>query len=108
MLVRVGGDQLSHGLRNDPAPEPEFKKGGNQGGWKGAGKQHGDGFENQFPQRNGVPQVPGGRGGGLSGKLLGMVLCQFDHIVWVTMTDDGPVMANLLLDGILDDEPCLR
>ena len=26
----------------------------------------------------------------------------FDHIVWVTMTDDGPRIANLLLNGILD------
>ncbi len=34
--------------------------------------------------------------------------CQLDHIVWVTMTDDGPMIANLLLDGILDDEPCLQ
>jgi UDP-2,3-diacylglucosamine pyrophosphatase LpxH len=33
--------------------------------------------------------------------------CQFDHVVWVTMTDDGPAMANLLLEGILDDEPCV-
>lgn len=34
--------------------------------------------------------------------------CQFDHIVWVTMTDDGPVMANLLLEGIAGDEPCTQ
>jgi hypothetical protein len=32
--------------------------------------------------------------------------CQFDHIVWVTMTEAGPAAANLLLDGVLDDEPC--
>ncbi len=32
--------------------------------------------------------------------------CQFDHIVWTTMTDDGPLMANLLLAGVKDDEPC--
>ena len=32
--------------------------------------------------------------------------CQFDHIVWVTMADDGPVMANLMLEGIADDQPC--
>ena len=29
----------------------------------------------------------------------------FDHVVWVTMTDKGPVMANLLLEGIQDDDP---
>jgi hypothetical protein len=38
-------------------------------------------------------------GGGtpLSGENFG----RFDHITWMTMTDDGPVMANLKLDGIL-------
>lgn len=29
---------------------------------------------------------------------------QFDHVLWVTMTADGPVLANLLLDGILDED----
>ncbi len=29
----------------------------------------------------------------------------FDHVVWVTMTDKGPAMANLLLEGIWDDDP---
>ena len=28
---------------------------------------------------------------------------EFDHVVWVTMTDDGPVLANLLLEGIWDE-----
>ena len=38
-------------------------------------------------------------GGGtpLSGENFG----RFDHITWMTMTDNGPVMANLKLDGIL-------
>lgn len=27
----------------------------------------------------------------------------FDHVVWVTMTDQGPRVANILLDGVLDD-----
>ena len=26
----------------------------------------------------------------------------FDHIVWVTMTDSGPVISNITLDGIFD------
>lgn len=25
---------------------------------------------------------------------------RFDHVVWLTMTDDGPILANLALDGI--------
>jgi len=48
----------------------------------------------------------GGAGKGRSGQPAGLAECQFDHIVWITMTDEGPVVANLLLEGILDDEPC--
>lgn len=44
--------------------------------------------------------------GASQGKEPTLAKCRFDHIVWVTMADDGPVMANLLLEGILDDEPC--
>jgi hypothetical protein len=40
-----------------------------------------------------------GGGSAMSGLKEG----GFDHIVWVTMTDDGPVIANLLLDGIHDE-----
>ncbi|MGH8019925.1 MAG: metallophosphoesterase, partial [Opitutaceae bacterium] len=37
-------------------------------------------------------------GGGslLQGPRFG----QFDHVMWATMTDDGPILANLLLEGI--------
>jgi len=60
--------------------------------------------------RNGQPYyilaTTGGHAGGEGGKPAGLDQCEFDHIVWVTMTDDGPVMANLLLEGMLDDEPC--
>ncbi len=38
-----------------------------------------------------------GGGSGLVGNRFG----SFDHFVWMTMTDNGPVMANLRLDGIL-------
>jgi hypothetical protein len=41
-------------------------------------------------------------GGG--SRLGGPVFGQFDHVMWVTMTDDGPIMANLMLDGIWDKE----
>jgi hypothetical protein len=41
-------------------------------------------------------------GGG--SRMRGPLFGEFDHIVWVTMTDNGPVVANLLLDGILDDD----
>ena len=40
--------------------------------------------------------------GGIS-NLRGPVYGEFDHIAWITMTDDGPRIANLLLDGIHDE-----
>ena len=41
-------------------------------------------------------------GGG--SNLRGPVYGEFDHIAWITMTDDGPRIANLLLDGIHDED----
>ena len=38
---------------------------------------------------------------GAGSKLRGNYAGEFDHISWVTVTDDGPVIANLRLDGIL-------
>jgi hypothetical protein len=29
---------------------------------------------------------------------------EMDHIVWVTMTEKGPEVANILLDGIIPDD----
>mgnify|MGYP002853149501 CR=1 FL=1 len=37
---------------------------------------------------------------GGSSVLSGVADGRFDHFVWVTMTKDGPVLANLLLDGV--------
>lgn len=41
-------------------------------------------------------------GGG--SRLRGTQVGEFDHVVWVTMTDEGPVVANLLLEGIWRDD----
>jgi hypothetical protein len=41
--------------------------------------------------------------GGVS-PLRGTNFGEFDHVVWVTMTEEGPVMANLLLGGIWDED----
>jgi hypothetical protein len=39
------------------------------------------------------------------GSLLrGVPYGEFDHIVWATMKKDGPVLANILLDGILRED----
>jgi 3',5'-cyclic AMP phosphodiesterase CpdA len=41
--------------------------------------------------------------GGIS-KLRGTPMGEFDHIVWVTMKDDGPILANLMMEGIFPDD----
>jgi hypothetical protein len=41
--------------------------------------------------------------GGMS-RLRGPNFGEFDHVVWVTMTDEGPVIANLLLEGIWHED----
>lgn len=41
-------------------------------------------------------------GGG--SPLRGPQLGEFDHLVWITMTEEGPIMANLALDGIYNDQ----
>lgn len=41
-----------------------------------------------------------GGGSSLRGRLFG----EFDHVAWVTMTDQGPRLANLMLDGIADEQ----
>ncbi len=43
----------------------------------------------------------GTTGGG--SPLRGPQLGEFDHVTWITMTDDGPIMANLQLEGIWDE-----
>ena len=48
----------------------------------------------------------GTTGGGSS--LRGPSFGEFDHISWVTMTDEGPKFANLELSGILKDDVSTR
>jgi predicted phosphodiesterase len=45
-----------------------------------------------------ITQATTGGGSPLRGPAYG----EFDGIAWVTMTEEGPRVANLLLDGILD------
>jgi hypothetical protein len=40
-------------------------------------------------------------GGG--SRLRGVKYGEFDHVVWVTMKKDGPILANLMLDGIYSE-----
>jgi hypothetical protein len=40
-------------------------------------------------------------GGG--SRIEGPVWGSFDHVAWVTMTHDGPLIANVMLDGVWDE-----
>ena len=53
-----------------------------------------------YSQRNGRDQIVMATTGGDS-PLRGEQVGEFHHIAWVTMTDHGPEIANLLLSGIL-------
>ena len=53
-------------------------------------------------ERNGMRYINLATTGG-SSTLTGLATGQFDEIVWVTMKDSGPVVANLMLEGILDE-----
>jgi len=44
--------------------------------------------------------------GGIS-KVRGVSYGEFDHVMWVTMADRGPVFANLLLDGVQPKNPAM-
>lgn len=61
-----------------------------------AGHQH---TYRHFKRKNTNYYILATTGGGSS--LRGPSFGQFDHVTWVTMTDNGPVLANLKLDGIL-------
>lgn len=41
--------------------------------------------------------------GGARKSTLDGPAMSFDHVVWVTVSDQGPRVANLMLDGILDE-----
>lgn len=41
--------------------------------------------------------------GGIS-KMRGLAYGEFDHIVWITMKKEGPVLANLMINGIYPED----
>ena len=41
-------------------------------------------------------------GGG--SKMRGVEFGEFDHVAWVTMKPNGPIVANVLLDGVQPDD----
>lgn len=55
----------------------------------------------RYARNNGRYYTLATTGGG--SRLRGPKLGEFDHVSWVTMTDEGPIMANIALDGITSD-----
>jgi len=55
----------------------------------------------KFERNNGKYFTLATTGGG--SRLRGRGLGEFDHVVWVTMTEEGPVIANIFLEGIWDE-----
>lgn len=55
----------------------------------------------KYTRNNGRYYTLATTGGG--SRLRGPRLGEFDHVSWVTMTDDGPIIANLALEGIYSD-----
>lgn len=56
----------------------------------------------KYERNNGKYFTLGTTGGGSA--LRGPNMGEFDHVSWVTMTERGPIMANLMLNGIWDED----
>jgi len=56
----------------------------------------------KYERNNGNYYILATTGGG--SPLRGPELGEFDHVVWITMTDEGPIIANLALDGIWSED----
>ncbi len=71
-----------------------------------AGRKHtifaGHNHQYAVYERDGNKYIRLATTGGAS-DLLGKEFGTFDHVVWVTVTPDGPRIANLMLDGIHDE-----
>ena len=52
----------------------------------------------RYVERNGRDYITAAMTGAMNIPRPGAI----DHVIWVTMTHDGPKIANLLLNGILD------
>ncbi|MBK1879839.1 metallophosphoesterase family protein [Pelagicoccus mobilis] len=57
-------------------------------------------YETADPRTNYYSLATTGGGSKLRGRNFG----EFDHATWVTMTENGPKIANLLIEGILPDD----
>ncbi|EDM25401.1 probable beta-galactosidase [Lentisphaera araneosa HTCC2155] len=57
-------------------------------------------YKQEAPQTNYYSLATTGGGSRYRGADFG----EFDHAMWVTMTDDGPKLANLVIDGIIPED----
>lgn len=55
----------------------------------------------RYERNQGRYYVLASTGGG--SRLRGPRYGEFDHVMWATMTEEGPILANLLLEGIWDE-----
>jgi hypothetical protein len=56
----------------------------------------------KYQRNNGEYFVLSTTGGGKTRR--GVEFAEFDHLVWVTMSEEGPIIANLFLEGIEDTD----
>ena len=116
----IGDDQtrwISQTLETNPdvrwtlvfIHRPPWDRGSDKNGWNQVVDLLGDrpytvfaGHTHRYlkEERNGRQYYVLATTGG-SSRLEGVEAGRFDHVTWVTMSDQGPVIANLLLDGIL-------
>jgi predicted phosphodiesterase len=116
----IGEEQtryISHALESNPdvrwtlvfIHRPPWDRGSDKNGWNQVVDLLGDrpytvfaGHTHRYlnEERNGMQYYVLATTGG-SSRLEGVEAGRFDHVTWVTMSDQGPVIANLLLDGIL-------
>ena len=56
----------------------------------------------KYERNNGEYYILSTTGG--AKERRGVDFGEFDHLVWVTMSDKEPIIANLLLDGIWNED----
>lgn len=65
-----------------------------------AGHLHSYDYQDDSADKHSHDKIAMATMGGIS-RMRGVDYGEFDHFAWVTMTEDGPVIANLLLEGVL-------
>jgi serine/threonine-protein phosphatase CPPED1 len=61
----------------------------------------------EYQLRHGMKYFTLATTGGVS-KLRGVPMGEFDHLVWITMKSEGPVITNLMMEGIFPEDVTVR